>query len=391
MSSLPVYLDHAATTPVRPEVLEAMLPYLGRERFGNPSSAHRFGREARAGLEEARQQVAEALGVDPPEVLFTSGGTEADNLAILGACVAAQSSGRRMLAAVAATEHKAVLAAAHATVQLGGEERTLRVNRDGVLDLDALGAVLALRPAVVSVMWVNNETGVIQPIGEVAARCAARGAPFHTDMVQALGKIPVSLAGLPISMATISGHKLGAPKGIGVLMVRKGTALRPIIHGGGQQAGVRPGTENIAGAVGLGRAVSLAVAEQETVGRRLERLRQRLTERLHAAVPDVVVAGDGAPQAPHVLNVLIPGTDSGTLLMHLDLEGVAASSGSACTTGAVEPSHVVVAMGISRDLGVGALRLSLGRQTTEEDVDRAVQVMPAIIARVRGVSEVLRS
>jgi cysteine desulfurase len=389
MSVASVYLDHAATTPVRPEVLEAMLPYLGSERFGNPSSAHRFGREARAGLEEARREVALALGLEPSEVVFTSGGTEADNLAILGACLAARDGRQPMLAAVAATDHKAVLAAAHEVHRLGGEERTLPVGRTGLLDLEALEDVLRLRPAIVSVMWVNNETGVIQPIGEIAARCAARGVLFHTDMVQALAKLPVSLAGLPIGMATISGHKLGAPKGTGALVVRKGVALRPIIHGGGQQAGIRPGTENIAGAVGLGRAVSLAVAEQEVVARRLERLRERLTDHLRNALPDLVIAGEGAPRAPHVLNVLIPGTDSGTLLMHLDLAGVAASSGSACTTGAVEPSHVLVAMGIPRELGVGALRLSLGRETIEADVDRAAQVLPEIVARVRRVSEVL--
>jgi cysteine desulfurase len=389
MSAAHVYLDHAATTPVRPEVLEAMLPYLGPERFGNPSSAHWYGREARAGLEQARREVALALGVEPSEVVFTSGGTEADNLAILGACLAAREGRQPMLAAVAATDHKAVLAAAHEVHRLGGEERTLPVSRTGLLDLEALEDVLGLRPAIVSVMWVNNETGVIQPIGEIALRCAAREVLFHTDMVQALAKIPVSLTSLPIGMATISGHKIGAPKGIGALIARKGAALRPIIHGGGQQAGVRPGTENIAGAVGLGRAVSLAVAEQEALGHRLERLRDRLTDRLRAAIPDMVVAGDVAPRAPHVLNGLIPGTDSGTLLMHLDLAGVAASSGSACTTGAVEPSHVLVAMGIPRDLGVGALRLSLGRETTEGDVDRAAEVLPAIIARVRRVSEVL--
>jgi len=382
------YLDHAATTPVRPEVLEAMLPYLGSERFGNPSSAHRFGRDARAGLEEARLQVAQSLGVEPQEVLFTSGGTEADNLAILGSCLAAQGAGRRMLTAVAATEHKAVLAAAHATAQLGGEERVLPVTRSGLLDLDALEAVLPLRPAVVSVMWVNNETGVIQPVPEIASRCAAREVVFHTDMVQALGRIPASLSGTPIRMATVSGHKVGAPKGIGALIVRKGVPLSPIIHGGGQQRGLRPGTENIAGAVALGRAVSLAAAEQAAEADRLTRLRDRLAGRLRAAIPDVVIVAEDAPRAPHILNALLPGTDSGTLLMHMDLAGVAASGGSACTTGAIEPSHVLLAMQMPRDLAVGAVRFSLGRETAEADVDRAAQVLPGIIARVRRVSEV---
>jgi len=389
MPTARVYLDHAATTPVRPEVLEAMLPYLGAERFGNPSSAHWFGRDARAGLEQARGEVALALEVEPPEVVFTSGGTEADNLAILGAGLAARTSLRPMLAAVATTEHKAVLAGAHAVHALGGQERTIPVGRGGLLELDALENVLDHRPAVVSVMWVNNETGVIQPIAEVASRCADRKVLFHTDMVQALGKIRATLAGLPIGLATISGHKLGAPKGIGALIVRKGVVLEPIIHGGGQQLGIRPGTENIAGAVALGRAVTLAVAEQAAEGQRLERLRNRLAERLRAAIPDLVVAGEDAPRAPHVLNLLVPGADSGTMLMHLDVAGVAASSGSACTTGAVEPSHVLVAMGLRRDLALGAIRFSLGKETTEADVDRAAGVLPEVVARSRRVSEVL--
>jgi cysteine desulfurase len=261
------------------------------------------------------------------------------------------------------------------------------VNRDGVLDLDALGAVLALRPAVVSVMWVNNETGVIQPVHDIASRCAAHEVAFHTDMVQVLGRVAATLNGTPIGMATISGHKLGAPKGIGALIVRKGIPLSPIIHGGGQQRGLRPGTENIAGAVGLGRAVSLAAAEQAAEGRRIERLRDRLASQLRATIPDVVVAAEDAPRAPHILNALFPGTESGTLLMHLDLAGVAASGGSACATGAIEPSHVLIAMGVPRDLAGGAVRFSLGRETAEGDVDRAAQVLPGIIARVRRVSE----
>ena len=371
MSTAAIYLDHAATTPVRPEALEAMLPYLGPERFGNPSSAHRFGREAQAGLEQARRDVAVALGAEPNEVVFTSGGTEADNLAVLGACVAARTRGQGMTAAVAATEHKAVLAAAHAVRALGGEERTLPVSRSGLVDLEALDAVLASRPVIVSVMWVNNETGIIQPIEEIASRCAAHGVLFHTDMVQAVGKVPASLTGLAPGLATISGHKLGAPKGVGALIVRKGVELEPIIHGGGQQSGIRPGTENIAAAVALGRAVALATSEQAREARRCEGLRDRLAKRLRDSIPDLVIVGEESPRAPQILNVLIPGTESGTVLMHLDLAGVAASSGSACSTGAAEPSHVLTAMGIPRDLATGTIRFSLGRETTEAEVDQA--------------------
>ncbi|HEY7682899.1 MAG TPA: cysteine desulfurase family protein [Gemmatimonadales bacterium] len=384
-----VYLDHAATTPVRPEVLEAMLPYLGAEAFGNPSSAHRFGRAARVGLERARREVAEALGVEPGAVVFTSGGTEADNLAIVGSCLAARRAGGRMLAAVSATEHKAILAAAHAVTDLGGEERILPVDKSGRLDLAALEDALASSPAVVSVMWVNNETGVTQPIEEIASRVASKGVPFHTDMVQAFGKIPVSLAASAVGLASISGHKIGATKGIGALVARDRSRLDPILHGGGQQGGVRPGTENIAGAVGLGRAAALAVAELATESRRVEALRDELATRLRAAISDLVIAGEAAPRAGHVLNVMVPGTDSEALIMHLDLAGVAASSGSACTTGAVEPSHVLSAMGIPRDLAVGAIRFSLGRETTAADIARAAEVLPTVVARVRSLAGVL--
>lgn len=390
MSEPAIYLDHAATTPVRPEVLEAMLPYLGGEAFGNPSSSHRFGRAARGGLEQARRQLAEVAGVAADEVFFTSGGTEADNLAIVGICLAARTAGRRALAAVAASEHKAVLASAHAVVSLGGEERSIPVGRNGLLDLAALTDVLAEGPAVVSVMWVNNETGVVQPILEIADRCAAAGVAFHSDMVQAFGRVPTPVGSTAVAMATISGHKLGAPKGIGALIVRGSVRLAPIIHGGGQQREIRPGTENIAGAVGLARAAVLAVAEQADEARRLGRLRDELLGALRAAIPDLVVAGDGAPRAPHILNVMIPGADSGTVLMHLDLAGVAASGGSACATGAIEPSHVLTAMGVPRELAVGALRVSLGRETTADEIRRVAAIIPAVVSRARGVVEVLR-
>ena len=385
----PVYLDHAATTPVRPEVLEVMLPYLTEQSFGNPSSAHRFGRAARAGIEQARRQVAEAVGAEPNQVVFTSGGTEADNLGIVGAALAARDRGGSMCAAVSAIEHKAVLAAAHAVCHLGGREVLLPVDGAGRLDMDALEAVLAERPAVVSVMWVNNEVGVIQPVGEIAARCREAGVTFHTDAVQALGKVPVSVTTLSCTLLTISGHKLGAPKGIGALIVRDRKAIEAIIHGGGQQFGMRPGTENVAGAVALGRAAQLAAAEQASHAERLSALRSELAARLKAAVTDIVVNAEHSPRAPHLLSIAIPGADSEALLMHLDLAGVAASSGSACSTGAVEPSHVLVAMGVPRDLALGTVRFSLGRETTREDIDRAVEVVPSVVAKVRKLAGVL--
>src|SRR5206468_2452530 len=273
MTKRVTYLDNAATTPVRPEVLEAMLPYLGNEAFGNPSSAHRFGRAARAGIEEAKRAVAAAVGAEPNQVVFTSGGTEADNLAIIGAALAA---------------------------------------RD-------------------------------------------RGGPFR-DAVPAFGKVPVSLHDVNCTLLTISGHKIGAPKGVGALIVRDRKAVEAIIHGGGQQFGIRPGTENVPGIVGLGVAARLAAEEQRALATRLRELRDELERRLRAIVPDAVLHGWQGERAPHISNPSIPGTDSEALLMHLDLAGIACSSGSACSTGAVEPSHVLTAMGVPRDLGVAALR-----------------------------------
>lgn len=389
MSHPPVYLDHAATTPVRAEVLEAMLPFLGPAAFGNPSSAHRFGRTARAGVEEARRKVAAAVGAEPNQVIFTSGGTEADNLAVIGAALAAGAAGRPMHAAACATDHKAVLAAAHAVTRLGGTESILPVDRHGVLDLAALDRTLADSPAVVSVMWVNNEVGTIQPVEEIGRRCRAAGAMFHTDAVQAFGQLPVSLEAADATLLTLSGHKIGAPKGIGALVVRSRAAVEAIIHGGSQQFGLRPGTENVPGSVALGRAAELAASEQGEKAARLGRMRDELAARIRAAIPDAVWIAEDGPRAPHVLSVAIPGADAEALLMHLDLQGVAASGGSACNTGAAEPSHVLTAMGVPRALALCTVRFSLGRETVPADIDRAAEVFPAVVAKVRKLAGVL--
>jgi cysteine desulfurase len=272
---------------------------------------------------------------------------------------------------------------------LGGREVLLPVDSEGRLDLAALDAALVERPAVVSVMWVNNEIGVVQPVAEIAARCAAAGVAFHTDAVQAFGKVPVSLAAVPCTLATISGHKIGAPKGIGALIVRDRKAVEAIIHGGGQQYGIRPGTENVAGAVALGRAAQLAAGEQAVEAERLGVMRDELAARLRDAVPDIVVNGAAAERAPHVLSVAVPGAESEALLMHLDLAGVAASGGSACSTGAVEPSHVLMAMGMARDLALATIRFSLGHDSRPADIARVVEVMPGVVTRVRKLAGVL--
>ena len=389
MTKRVTYLDNAATTPVRPEVLEAMLPYLGKEAFGNPSSAHRFGRAARAGIEEAKRAVATAVGAEPNQVVFTSGGTEADNLAIIGAALAARDRGGPFRVAVSATEHKAALAAAHAVKHLGGDEIILPVTASGQVDGAALAKALEHGVAIVSVMWVNNEVGTVQPVADLATRCREAGVLFHSDAVQAFGKLPVSIHDSGCTLLTLSGHKIGAPKGVGALIVRDRKAVEAIIHGGGQQFGIRPGTENVPGIVGLGVAARLAAEEQQSLAARLDELRNELERRLVAIVPDALINGWQGARAPHISNVSIPGTDSEALLMHLDLAGIACSSGSACSTGAVEPSHVLTAMGVPRELGVAALRFSFGKDSTLEDVEAVSAALPRIVEKVRSLSTVL--
>lgn len=370
-----VYLDHAATTPVRPEVLEAMLPFY-HERFGNPSSAHGFGREARAALESARERIAAVLGARRSEIVFTSGGTESDNLAVLG-----RGQGEQNVVACSAIEHKAVLAAAKHSARWGRTVAIAGVDREGRVDLNAVDEILNQRPAVLSVMWVNNEVGTVQPIREIATRCAAAEVVFHTDAVQAVGRVPVRVLD-GISLMSVSGHKLGAPKGIGALYVRDGVPLTSSQHGGGQERGVRPGTENIAAAAGMATAIELAVREQAGEAARLGELRDRLQRVLLESEPALVVNGGGAERAPHILNLSIPDADQDGLLVSLDFEGIAVSTASACQSGATEPSHVLVAMGGSME-NAAVIRVSLGRTTTAAEIDHAAAVMPQIIRRVR--------
>jgi cysteine desulfurase len=377
-----VYLDHAASAPVRAEVRDAMLPLLGA-LHGNPSSAHAAGRAAKTALERARREVAQAAGAEPAQVFFTSGGTEADNLAVLGAVLGARRNGRAPIAVVSAVEHKAVLAAAHAACSLGGGEMVLPVDAAGAVDRAALDAALAQRPAVVSVMWANNETGVLADLVDIGSRCAAAEVPFHSDGVQALRYLALPDSQPPVDLLTISGHKLGAPKGIGALVVRSRALLDPLVHGGAQQFALRPGTENVAGAVGLGVAMRLAAAERASEAPRLAALRDELEHRLVAAVPEARVVAADASRAPHVSAVVVPGTESSALLMHLDRLGICASAGSACTTGSPEPSHVLQAMGLPRELSLGFVRFSLGRETTEADIAQAAVAFPEAVARAR--------
>lgn len=381
MKLAPIYLDHAATTPVRDEVFEVMRPFFG-PRFGNPSSTHRWGREARAALDEARERVAKCLGARTDEVCFTSGGTEGDNLAILGVWRAARASGRN---AVVTTpiEHKAILGAVHQAASEGAEERLLEVDGNGVVSNASFDRVVDSDVAICSVIWVNNETGTVQPIPDLAARAKSAGVVVHTDAVQAFGKVHIDAATQRFDLLSISGHKIGAPKGIGALFIRRGTQLQPLMHGGSQDRGRRPGTENVASAVGLATAAELVLAEHEMESRRLRAMRDRLEAAILAQVPDAVVHGRGAERAAHILNISVPGTDSESLLMALDLQGIAASGGSACQSGSVTPSHVLAAMGVRPDLVGAAIRMSLGSLTTDECVDRVAEVFPALVAKAR--------
>ena len=380
----PVYLDHAATTPVREEVFEAMKPFYG-PRFGNPSSTHRWGREARAALDEARERVGRCLGARPDEICFTSGGTEGDNLAILGAWRALKAKGRKAVV-TSPIEHKAILGAVHQAAREGAEERILGMTPDGVVDRQSFDALVDDTVAICSTMWVNNEIGTIQPVPELAAKAKERGALFHTDAVQAFGKVPIDAQKQQFDFLTISGHKFGAPKGIGALFIRRGTSLEPLMHGGTQDRGRRPGTENVAAAVGLARAAELTLAECEAHCARLRELRERLEAGILAMVPDAVIHGRGADRAPHIVNISVPGTDSESLLMALDLRGIAASGGSACQSGSISPSHVLAALGVPPDLASAAVRMSLGALTTDHSIDRVIEVFPALVAKARQLS-----
>lgn len=379
----PIYLDHAATTPIRSEVFEAMVPFFG-PRFGNPSSTHRWGREARVALDEARERIARALGASSDEICFTSGGTEADNLAILGAWRALKS--ERPVVVSTPIEHKAVLGAVHEIEAEGGRAVMVPSNAQGIVPVDAFADAVTSEAAICSIMWVNNEVGTVQDVPAMARHAQSQGVRFHTDAVQALGKVDLDVRTVPVDYLSISGHKVGAPKGVGALFIRRGAPLTPLLFGGSQDRGRRPGTENVAYAVGFARAVELAMEERQHEVAKLGDMRDRLEEALLARIPDAVVHGRGADRAPHILNISVPGTDSESMLMALDLQGVACSAGSACQSGSVDPSHVLSAMGVPHGLATASIRMSLGSLTTDAQVDRVAELFPALIAKARRLS-----
>lgn len=386
-----VYLDHAATTPLDGRVLEAMLPYL-TQHWGNPSSVYREAQEARKGLDWARRTVAEVLGCRPQEVIFTSCATESDNLALRGVAYAMRGRGDHIV--TSAIEHHAVLHAAERLEKEGFRVTYLPVDREGFVDLEALERAVGPETILVSIMYVNNEVGTIEPIAEAARLVKARNprAVFHTDAVQAVGTLDLNVDRLGVDLLTIGAHKFYGPKGVGALYVRGRTPLLPQQLGGSQERNRRAGTENVAGIVGMARALELAYQEREARTAHCRALRDRLMEELPRRVPGVHITGprDGERRAAHIASFCIEGVEGEAVLMALDLEGVAASSGSACTSGSLEPSHVLKAMGVPADLARGSLRLSVGKDNTMEEIEYVLQVLPGIVERLRALSPLWR-
>ncbi|MEA4856559.1 cysteine desulfurase NifS [Solidesulfovibrio sp.] len=378
----PVYLDNNATTMVAPEVVEAMLPYLG-QLYGNPSSMHSFGGQVGTALKKARADVAEVLGARPEEIIFTSCGSESDNTAMLSA-LAAHPDKRHLV--TTRVEHPAVLSLAKHLEEKGYEVTFLGVDERGRLDLEELGRAIRKDTAIVSVMYANNETGTIFPIPEIAALCKARGVLFHTDAVQAVGKVDIDLAKIPVDMLALSGHKLHAPKGVGVLYVRQGTPFRPFLIGGHQERGRRAGTENTAGIIALATAMKLAKDNIAAENTRVRALRDRLEAGILAKVPDCIVNGDPDHRLPNTSSIAFKYVEGEAILLMLDQFGICASSGSACTSGSLEPSHVLRAMGVPFTYAHGSIRFSLSRYTTEAEVDLVLETLPGVIETLRRMS-----
>jgi cysteine desulfurase len=376
----PIYLDYAATTPVDPRVAAAMAPYL-TERFGNASSVHSFGQEAREAVERARAQIAAALGAAPEEVVFTSGATEADNFALFGVAEACRERGRHVV--VSAVEHHAVLEPAQVLAARGFEVTILPVDGAGRVDPDAVRRALRPDTILVSVMHANNEIGTVQPVAEIGRLTRERGIRFHCDAAQTFGLLPTDVDALGVDLLALSAHKRYGPKGVGALYIRRGTPLERFLHGGSQERNRRAGTLNVPAIVGFGEAVRIALAEREVEVARLRRLRDRLVAGL-LALDGARLNGHPTERLPGNVNVSFRGADSEALLLALDLQGIAASSGSACTAGSLEPSHVLSAIGLPPEEAAGTLRFSLGRWTTEAEVDRVLEVMPAVLATVRA-------
>ena len=382
-----VYLDHAATTAVDPRVVEAMLPYF-TEKYGNPSSIYALGREAAAAVDQARRTVAEVLHAQPRDIVFTSSGTESDNLAIRGCAFAQRKQGKNHII-TSPIEHHAV---GHTVEQLvkefGFEVTVVPVDRYGVVDPDDVGRAITERTALVTIMYANNEVGTIEPIPEIGAITRQKGVPFHTDAVQAGGSLDLDVERLGVDFLSLSAHKFYGPKGVGVLYVRRFAPLMPILTGGGHERNRRASTENVPGIVGLATALLLAHERREEENAHVARLRDRLIQGILSTIPDVQLTGHPTNRLPNSASFVFHGIEGEAILLNLDLQGVSASSGSACTSASLEPSHVLLAMQVPVEIAHGSLRLTLGRENTDEDVDYVVSILPGIVGKLRAMSPV---
>ncbi|MGQ9693942.1 MAG: cysteine desulfurase NifS [Thermodesulfobacteriota bacterium] len=378
-----VYLDHNATTPIHPEVYEAMKPFF-QNQFGNSSSIHWAGHEVRKYLEEARAKVAELLHATPEEIIFTGCGTESDNMAIKGIAHSWREKGNHII--TTQVEHHAVLHTCQFMEKMGYEVTYLPVDNYGLIDLDLFRRSIKPQTILVTVMFANNETGSIFPIKEIGEITREKGVVFHTDAIQAVGKVPIDLKRLPVDILSLSGHKLNAPKGIGAQFIRRGTKISPLIHGGGQEYGLRAGTENIPYIIGLGKACEIANRDFNQRVRHLKYLRDRLQQGIEARIPQAVLNGHPTQRLPNTLNMSFLDVEGESLLLNMDLEGIAVSSGSACTSGSLAPSHVLLAMGLAPEIAQSAIRFSLGGSNTEAEIDYVLEILPPIVQRLRDMS-----
>lgn len=380
-----VYLDNAATTALSPKVLEKMMPYL-TDIYGNASSPHSFGQTARIGVEHAREQVARAINADPSEIVFTGCGTESDNTVLFGVAERYAKKGDHII--TTNVEHHAILHSCAALEKKGIKVTYLPVDKDGLVTPEQVRDAITDKTILVSVMFANNEVGTIMPIPEIAAVCHEKGVLFHTDAVQAAGHVPIDVKAMGIDMLSISGHKFHGPKGVGVLYERKGIRLPSYIIGGEQEKGRRAGTENVAGIVGLGEALELAVTNMSETSARMARMRDRLIEGIEATIPEVKLNGHRTKRLPNNVNFSIKYIEGESILLMLDMAGIAASSGSACTSGSLDPSHVLLALGLTHEVAHGSVRLTLGDDTTDEDIDYVLETLPKVAHRLRAMSPI---
>lgn len=378
-----IYFDHNATTPVLNAVFEAMVPYL-KDQWGNPSSIHWAGRGTKKPMEDAREQVCRLLNCAPLELIFTSSGTEGDNHAIKGIAYAKKDKGNHII--TTKVEHPAVLNTCKYLQKEGFDVTFLDVDSDGMIDLEALKAAITPKTILITVMYANNETGVLFPIKEIGDIAKERGVTFHTDAVQAAGKVPIDTQKLNVDLLTISGHKLYGPKGMGALYAKRGVRLVPLIHGGHHERNRRGGTENVAGIIGMGKAAEIALKDMDREITHLKTLRDRLEKGMAERVPHIKVNGHPEKRLPNTSNISFEFVEGESLLLSLDMKGVAASSGSACTSGSLEPSHVLLALGLSHEMSHGSVRFSLGKSNTVEEIDYLLEIMPPIVERMRSMS-----